>query len=98
MNILKLFLDMKVSTFLKRVTIVGVAVTAISACSVADDIQKAQEVRNSRQFDVVCVDNGKTYFHETVTNLEYSHHASQYGRNSNGKIVVFMNGCIATEK
>ena len=89
---------MKVSTFIKRVSIVGAIVTSVSACSVSDDFQKAQEVRNNRQFDVVCVDNGKTYFHETLTNLEYSHHASQYGRNSNGKMVVFMNGCIATEK
>lgn len=89
---------MNISTFIKRVPIVVAIVTSVSACSVSDDLKKAQEVRNNRQFDVVCVDNGKTYFHETLTNLEYSHHASQYGRNSNGKTVVFMNGCIATEK
>lgn len=88
---------MKTSKLFKA-TLIMVAFSTLTACELSNEFEKTQEVRKSRKFDVVCMHNGKAYFHENITNLEYSYHNSQYGKNSEGKIVVFMNGCVATEK
>lgn len=81
-----------------KVALIITAFSTLAACGVSEKLEKAQEARENRKFDVICMDNGKAYFNQTVTNLEYGYHTSQYGKNSEGKIVVFMNGCVATEK
>lgn len=70
----------------------------MAGCEADDGKPKSSGRVSDKTFEVKCLDNGKVYYQATISDLTYSVNSTQYATDSNGKYVVFLNGCIAFEK